>query len=250
MNMRILLLAFCCLVLSACNGGSDLSEFGEPAPNIASSAPATLNLLVIGGTKGIGLETVQLALSRGHTVTAMARRPERLFMSHERLTKLKGDILDLESVKQAVSGKDAVIVSIGAGPTRKPVTLFSKGTANVLEAMRTQELKRLITVTGIGAGDSRGHGGFFYDNILQPLLLDTIYRDKDIAEQLIADSDSSWTIVRPGFLTDDASEANYRVIADMNGVTSGDISRADVAHFMLAAIEADSYLGATVLLSN
>lgn len=250
MNIRILVLAFCGLVLSACNGGSDLSQTGTPAPNLTQQAPATLNILVVGGTKGIGLETVKLALARGHKVTAMARRPERMTLSHESITKFKGDILDPESVNLAVSGKDAVIIAIGAGPTREPVTLFSKGTANVLEAMRAQKVERLISVTGIGAGDSRGHGGFFYDTILQPLLLKTIYEDKDIAEQLIVDSDSAWTIVRPGFLNDEASAANYRVIGDMTDVISGDISRADVAHFMLAALEADTYLGSTVLISN
>lgn len=250
MIIRVFVSVFVLLLLSACNSGSDLSAIGTVAPDLAPRAITVSNILVVGGTKGIGLETVKLALERGHNVTAMSRNPERIDFSHERLSKLKGNILDPESVEKAVTGKDAVIISIGMGPTRKPVTLFSRGTANVLNAMSAQGVKRLIKVTGIGAGDSRGHGGFFYDTILQPLLLDTIYQDKDIAEQLIADSDASWTIVRPGFLTDDASEANYRVISEMNGVTSGDISRADVAHFMLAALETQSYIHATVLLSN
>ncbi len=188
MSIRAFAIALCGFVLCACNGGSDLSQAGEPAPALAPFAPAVLDILVVGGSKGIGLETVKMALQRGHNVTAMARRPERMSESHERLVKLKGDILDPGSVSKAVEGKDAVIISIGASPTRKPVTLFSKGTANVLAAMQAKEVTRLIAVTGIGAGDSRNHGGFFYDNILQPLLLDTIYRDKDVAEQLINDS--------------------------------------------------------------
>ncbi len=250
MNLNVLLFTIGVFVLSACSGGSDLSQTGTAAPTLLPTPPAVLNVLVVGGSKGIGLETVKLALSRGHSVTAMARRPERMELSHERLSTFKGDILDPGSVDQAVSGKDAVIVSIGAAPTRKPVTVFSKGTANLLNSMRDHKVKRLITVTGIGAGDSRGHGGFFYDKILQPLLLDTIYRDKDIAEQLIVDSDSTWTIVRPGFLNDESSSATYRVVSDMAGVTSGDISRADVAHFMLSALENKSHINSTVLISN
>ena len=107
-----------------------------------------------------------------------------------------------------------------------------------------------MAVTGIGAGDSRGHGGFLYDNILQPLLLNTIYEDKDRAEALIIDSTSEWTIVRPGFLNDDISKASYRIIRDMRGIISGDISRADTSHFIISGLETNSYIGATVLLTN
>ncbi|MGI9295623.1 MAG: NAD(P)-dependent oxidoreductase, partial [Pseudomonadales bacterium] len=96
----------------------------------------------------------------------------------------------------------------------------------------------------------RGHGGFFYDRILQPLALKTIYEDKDRAEKLITDSLVDWTIVRPGALTDKPAETRYRIIQDLTGVTAGQIARADVAHFIVAALEAGSYKGATVLLSN
>lgn len=54
---------------------------------------------------------------------------------------------------------------------------------------------------GIGAGDSKGHGGFFYDRIFYPLLLKAVYSDKDRQESLIRASNADWTIVRPGFLT-------------------------------------------------
>ena len=250
MYSKVLVLALLGTILSACSGDVDLSNSGLPALKLPSVAPSELQILVVGGTKGVGLETVKLALARGHEVTAMSRSPQKMTYSHKRLTKLRGDILDFNSLDKAVSGKDAVVIAIGAGPTRKPVTVFSEGTANTLKSMSNQKVRRMVAVTGIGAGDSRGHGGFFYDKILQPLLLSTIYQDKDIAEKLIAQSTSQWTIVRPGFLTDETSATNYRVIEDMSGITSGDISRSDVAHFILSSVELESYLNATVLISN
>ena len=84
----------------------------------------------------------------------------------------------------------------------------------------------------------------------QPLALKTVYADKDIAEGLVSGSVVDWTIVRPGFLTDDASSARYRVIEDMTDVTAGDISRADVAHFIVATLESKNYIEKTVLLTN
>lgn len=238
------------LSLSACTGGVDRTTAGDPAPVLGPEAPSSLRILVIGGTSGIGLQTVKLALDRGHNVTAMARRPERMTLSHERLTIVKGDILDARSVEAALTGCDGVVSSIGVGPTRKPVTVFSEGIANVLAAMQKLGVPRVVAVTGIGAGDSRGHGGFVYDNITQPLLLKTNYADKDREEALIRASDTDWTIVRPGFLNDDASDAQYRIISDMQGITSGDIARADVAHFIVSALESQSHSGATVLLTN
>ncbi len=67
--------------------------------------------------------------------------------------------------------------------------------------MRAKGTKRLIAVTGFGAGDSRGHGGILYDAVLFPLVLKRVYDDKDIAEQIIKASGLDWTIVRPGALT-------------------------------------------------
>jgi len=239
-----------CIALCIAACGGERQTAGDPAPTLVADAPQPLNVLVIGGTSGCGLETVELALERGHRVTAMSRNPDRLEIAHERLDTLAADILDADAVTAAVAGHDAVIVSIGIGLTRKPVSVFSEGTANVLAAMADAGPRRLIVVTGIGAGDSRGHGGFFYERIFTPLFLKTNYADKDRQEALVRASHLDWTIVRPGFLNNDGAEKQYRVVEDLSGVMSGNISRADVGHFIVAALESDSYKGATVLLSN
>ncbi len=248
-NRRFILFSLTALLAAGC-GDADRATSGDPAPALASQAPQELRLLVVGGTSGIGFETVKLALDRGHTVTAMARRPERMTLIHDNLKTVKGDVADSASVDAAIKNHDAVVFAIGIGPTRDPVTVFSEGTRNVLSSMSKHHVSRLVMITGIGAGDSRGHGGFFYDRLLQPLLLKTIYQDKDRSEALVKSSNVSWVIVRPGFLNNDTSEERYRVIRDLEGIKSGDISRADVAHFTVSTLEAGSYNGATVLLSN
>src|SRR5436305_1164889 len=78
----------------------------------------------------------------------------------------------------AVAGHDVVISSLGSKLSRKPTTLLSDGTRNVVGAMKAAGVPRLICITGIGAGDSRGHGGFLYDRLILPLLLAEIYEDK------------------------------------------------------------------------
>jgi putative NADH-flavin reductase len=170
-------------------------------------------------------------------------------MSHDHLNVVQGDILNKSVIEQTVDGQDAVCITIGTKPTRKPVSVYSEGTKTVLEAMKKLSCRRLLCVTGIGAGDSRGHGGFFYDKLINPLLLKTIYEDKDRQEAIIRQSDLDWEIIRPGFLTNGAYTGKYRILTNLDGVKAGNISRADVADFMLREVSEMQYVKQTPLLT-
>ena len=208
-----------------------------------------MKLAVIGASRGIGLELVKMALANGLAVKALVRDPAKFNLQHPELTMVKGDALDSMAVEAVVRDQDAVCCCIGVSPTRQPVTVFSEGVKNLLAAMQKTGARHLVCVTGIGAGDSKGHGGFFYDWILNPLLLKTIYQDKDRQEALIRASDVEWIIVRPGFLTNGPATGRYRVITDLTGITAGKISRADVAHFILAQLAAPTCLRQAPLLT-
>lgn len=209
-----------------------------------------MNILIIGATRGIGRALVEKALaSSENTVTALARRPERLAAQHPRLRKVRGDILDEESVSGAMAGQGAVCCAIGVKTPWEQRGVFSMGTERLLRAMQRHAVRRLVCVTGIGAGDSRNHGGFLYDRVFFPLLLRSVYADKDRQEALIRAADVDWTIVRPGFLTNGPLTRSYRVLTDLAGVTAGRISRADVAHFILEELRANRYLRQTPLLT-
>ncbi len=207
-----------------------------------------MNILIVGATRGIGRQLLEQALAAGHAVTALVRDPRRLAKQHERLRVVKGDILDSESVALAMDGQHAVCCTIGVKAPWLPVTVFSEGTKILLQAMTKAGVKRLVCVTGIGAGDSKGHGGFLYDRIVLPFLFRLVYADKDRQESLIKASDVDWTIVRPGFLTNGPLTKNYRMLTNMTGVTASWISRADVAHFILTELESKQYLRQTPLL--
>jgi hypothetical protein len=70
---------------------------------------------------------------------------------------------------------DVVIQTLGVDISSRAIfertTLFSRSTRIVVDAMKAAGVKQLIAVTGLGAGDSRGHGGFLYDTLAFPLLL-------------------------------------------------------------------------------
>jgi putative NADH-flavin reductase len=203
---------------------------------------------IIGASKGIGYSLLNLALEEGNEVSILVRDPSKIEINNSRLNIVKGDIRNLDSVKSVVTGQDAICICIGIAPTNKPVDVFSKGVENVLSAMATESSQKLISVTGIGAGETKGHGGFLYDKILNPLLLKSIYADKDRQEAIIKASKVEWLIVRPGFLTDGERTGKYRVIDDLSGIKAGKISRLDVADFILKQLTNPTHFGKTPLL--
>ena len=191
---------------------------------------------MLGGTRGVGRALVGHLTESGHLVTVLARDPVRMGMVSDALTVEEGDARDPAAVRNLAENQDAVCSCLGVRLGRGIVTLFSESIAQLLEAVKGRDT-RLLAITGVGAGDSRGHGGFFYDRIILPLVLKRIYEDKDRQERLLRASEANWTIIRPGVLTNGARTGEYRVLTELVGVTLGHISREDVAHFMRSELE-------------
>src|SRR4051812_18786228 len=72
-----------------------------------------MNLTVFGATGGIGRHVVSQALDAGHHVTAYARNPAKLNLTHPNLTVIAGELSDRAAVGRAVAGADAVISALG-----------------------------------------------------------------------------------------------------------------------------------------
>ncbi len=208
-----------------------------------------MKILIIGATRGIGKALLDCALEEGHEVTVLARDPAKVVGNDPKLRILHGDIRDGEAVRAAVKEQQAVCSCIGSPITFKPVDLFSIGARNLVAAMKDLLGQKLVVITGIGAGDSKGHGGFLYDSIFKPLLLKTIYEDKDREEEIIKRSELQWLIVRPAGLTNGPRTGSYRVLNDLTGVTAKRISRLDVADFILKQLDNPSQFGKTPLLT-
>ncbi len=114
------------------------------------------HVLVIGASKGIGLVTTKAALAAGHRVRAFARSAAGIGLPDPSLERFTGDAVNAADVAAALDGVDVVVQALGV-PTRdliRPVRLFSEATNLLVPAMETAGVKRLIAVTGFGAGDS------------------------------------------------------------------------------------------------
>ena len=202
-----------------------------------------MRVLIIGASRGIGLETARQALEAGYGVRAFARSTVAILNSNSSLENFRGDALYVEDVKTALVGVDVVIqtLGVGIGELFRPVHLFSEATEILIGAMKTQKAKRLICVTGFGAGDSRAS-----ISCLQRLPFQVVfgraYDDKSLQEQLIKDSELDWTIARPGVLTSGRRTNHYKVLSEASQFRNGIISRANVADFLVRQIVDQTYI--------
>jgi putative NADH-flavin reductase len=206
-----------------------------------------MKLTVIGASRGIGRRTVDYALARGHSVRAVARSAARMEIEAPGFEAMPGDATDPALLARAVAGVDAVILTLGAPRdlrVLKPTTLFSTVTQALIPVMEAAGVRRLLTVTGFGAGDSEAKLSTL-EKIPFKLLLGRAYADKAVQEELIRGSNLDWTIARPGILNDTAMSGRYKVLVAPETWRQGIISRADVAHFLVHAAEDASHIHQT-----
>ena len=210
-----------------------------------------MRVLIIGASKGIGLETTRQALDAGHDVRAFARSATAIAVSNPSLEKMRGDALKTENVETALVGVDVVIqtLGVGLGDLFRPVHLFSEATRVLIAAMRRQGVKRLICVTGFGAGDSRASISCLQRLPFQ-IVFGRAYDDKSLQEQLIKESELDWTIARPGVLTSGPRTGHYQILSEATQWRNGIISRADVAEFLVRQIGDQTYIRKTPVLIN
>lgn len=205
-----------------------------------------MKLAVIGATRGIGLALVESALADGHEVSALVRQPASMPLRHPNLRIVQGSAEDPKSVADLVAGQEVVFNTLGTRNVTGEVRLFSRSAEILADVLKPDQL--LIAITGIGTGDSKGHGGFLYDKVFMPLVLRRMYADKDRQEQIIKSRVARWIIVRPGFLSNGPRTGRARAVTDLRGVKANRISRADVADFLLAQAKSPDFIGQTPLL--
>jgi putative NADH-flavin reductase len=208
-------------------------------------------ILVIGASKGIGLETVRAALAAGHDVRALARSADSIGIVHPKLEKVRGNALSDADVAAALDGVDVVMLTLGIAVSEmfRPVHLFSAATRVLIAAMAARGVRRVICVTGFGAGASEASIGLLQRVPFQ-LVFGRAYKDKTLQENLLVQSSLDWTLVRPGVLTGGAYTGRYKVLDQPSQWRNGIIARADVADFLVKQIDNPASIRKSYVLVN
>src|SRR6266576_4232983 len=134
-----------------------------------------MKIVIFGANGATGKILTKQALDSGHRVTAVTRHPETFPLRDVRLNVMGGDVFDLALVEQAVAGQDAVLSTLGVPFSRKPITIYSRGMANIVQAMEHSGVRRVVCVSSSATGTHHETGGgFIFDKILQPIVMSTI----------------------------------------------------------------------------
>ncbi|MFC8534720.1 NAD(P)-dependent oxidoreductase [Streptomyces sp. NPDC057249] len=195
-----------------------------------------MKLTVFGATGGIGQEIVRQAVAAGHEVTAVVRDPARLALPLSDVTvHTAARVDDPEALREAVAGRDAVLSGLGSRG-RKADGIAERLTRAVLTAMEAEGTRRLLVVSAAPVAPAPADEPLLDRMMLSVIgaVLKEVYADLTAMEAALAASATDWTSVRPPKLTNGPLTGRYRTVVGGNPRSGRSISRADVAHAMLA----------------
>ena len=213
-----------------------------------------MKIVVFGATGIVGKAVVNEALEKGHEVTVLTRNARKVTTRHERLHVVEGDVMDRSIVHDVLKGKEAVIQTLGIGGKGdgKPTTLVSEANKIIMAEMEQMNVKRLIAISVIGAGDSLTFLPWIYRKCVLPLFMkwfQVIIDDKNRMEPMIKKSQLDWTIVRCTTVKERPATGKVNATLDGKGLKFS-ISVADMAVFMVNQLTDSRFLKQSPTISN
>jgi putative NADH-flavin reductase len=211
-----------------------------------------VKLAVIGANGRTGIEVVEQALSRGHQVAAIARRPEQVHLRDARLSTSQADALDAPGLTRSLAGASAVISTLGVGSSRAATNLYSQGTANIVAAMRAHGIRSLAVVSAAPVGP-RAEQPFLERRVLMPILdrvFGATYADMRRMEEQLAESDVDWVALRPPRLVDRKAAGHYRLRAGGPLAKARRLTYADLATALLDSLDRPELRGVAAYVAN
>ncbi len=209
-----------------------------------------MKLTILGGTGRTGRLVVEQALKAGHDVVVLARSPEKLGLENPRLKSVKGSLAERDKIAQAVAGADAVVSTLG--PTSNKASFeISQATTLLVETMKSAGVRRLVITAGAGVG-APGDQPKTVDRVIVRLLKTfngNVYEDMVRTVDVVKASGLDWTVVRAPRLTDGAATGKVRQGAVGKDIGT-QITRADLAGFILASVSDPGAIGTLPAVSN
>ncbi len=192
-----------------------------------------MNVTVFGAGGRTGRRVVSEALARGHTVTAVVRRPPDPPLDPGAAT-VTGDARDPEAVETALRGADAILSAMGPAG-EDPGTVYSEAIASLVSAMESAGPRRLVITANARVFDDRTLTGQYAG----------VSEEHRRALATLRASGLAWTVVATPLLTDEAPARTYEAAIDATG-DGGDIDRSDFARAVVDALDHDAWVGHAV----
>jgi uncharacterized protein YbjT (DUF2867 family) len=195
-----------------------------------------MDVVVAGGHGKIGLLLLRLLADRGHRARGLIRNPDHgPDLSEVGAEPVLCDIEALDDISDCCEGADAVVFAAGAGPgsgVERKRTVDYGGAVKLIEAAKKNGIDRYVIVSAISVDRPEQ-----WSDQMRPY-----YEAKRDADERVLESGLSYTIVRPGGLTDDPGTGLVKIGTDLE---RGEVPRADVAATLVAVLETPSSAGKT-----
>lgn len=201
-----------------------------------------MKIALFGASGKTGQQFLEQALESGHHLTALVRTPSKIIQKSSNLEIIQGDVLNEDEVNQTVDGCD-IVVSLFGHVKGSPEWLQTNGTKNILKAMQSSNINKIISLSGGGLPFPEKDDPKFVDKairVIMKLTVPKILNDAIKHAEILRKSTTDWIIIRGPRLTDGPKKGNYKV--GWVGVNSGtSISRTDLADFILKQVESDQF---------
>jgi uncharacterized protein YbjT (DUF2867 family) len=195
-----------------------------------------MDVVVAGGHGKVGMKLLRLLADRGHRARGLIRNPNHAVeLENLGAEPVLCDIEERDDISDCVRGADAVVFAAGAGPGSGPErkrTVDYEGAVKLIEAAKRNGIDRYVIVSAISVDRPEE-----WSDPMRPY-----YEAKRDADQALLESGLSYTIVRPGGLTDAPGTGLVKVGTELE---RGEIPREDVAATLLAVLETPSTIGKT-----
>lgn len=197
-----------------------------------------MDLAVFGANGPTGRRVVRQALTAGHRVTAVTRKPDQYPLTSPHLDVVTADVTDPDGVERVLStGPQAVISTFGVPYSKNEITVYSRGIANITQAMTVHGVGRLVCVSSTTVATEEAPGeSLLGRKVFLPFLRNvvgrTLYDDMRRMEEIVQSSSLDWTVVRPGGLFDGAEPTDDYEVAPRR-LPGRVTSRADLADALI-----------------
>jgi putative NADH-flavin reductase len=213
-----------------------------------------MNIVIFGATGFSGQAILKLALSKGFQVTVLVRNKSVISIQHENLIIIQGNVLNTNDVRKALEHQEAVIQCLGIGGKGdgNHNTFISDATNIIVKEMEQLQIKRLIAMSNIGAGNSYSFQPWYFRKVILPYFmkwLKAIIDDKNRMEPIIMNSGLDWTIVRCPNIVDKTQKGNVLVTLDGKGLKLA-VTLGDMSDFMIQQIIDRTYFKQAPSISN
>ncbi|NRD76827.1 NAD(P)H-binding protein [Bacillus sp. BRMEA1] len=206
-------------------------------------------IALIGGTGKVGRFLASEALKNGFQVRMLVRSPNKIKICDDKMEVVKGDVVNIEAIKQLLEGCHIVINCFGQRMRDTPI--YSRVTSQILKVMKEKKMKRYIGVTGASLtikGDKKSLLNRIGATMFEVFFSKMIINKKEEFNILLENQDLDWTLIRLPFVREAVKSNPVKVsFTDMPGSF---ITNKEIASFIISQMDNKAYIHKTPFIAS